>query len=69
MMLTYSWLKFIDKLVFKMCIVTYIQTSNIKLFTFFWVNPRRLCVTGRRFGTHYQFHLHRQVDEEWLGMG
>jgi hypothetical protein len=40
-----------------------------KCSSFFWVIPRRLCVTGRRFGTLYWFHLHRQVDEEWLGMG
>jgi hypothetical protein len=30
---------------------------------------RRLYITSRRFGTLYRFHLHRQVDEEWLGMG
>jgi len=26
---------------------------------FFWVFPRRQIVVGRRFGTLYQFHLHR----------
>jgi hypothetical protein len=44
----------------------YSKTVTVQ-FSFFWVNPRRLCVTGRRFGTLYRFHLHRQVDEEWLG--
>jgi hypothetical protein len=40
--------------------------SNHFLFWFssFWVIPRRLCVTGRRFRTLYRFHLHRQVDED-----
>ena len=30
----------------------------------FWVIPRRLSSKNQRFGTLYQFHLHRQVDEE-----
>ena len=30
---------------------------------FFWVIPRRLSFNGRRFGTLYRFHLHRQLDE------
>jgi hypothetical protein len=34
-------------------------------FAFFWVNPQRLCVSGRCFRTHYQFHLHRQVNQEY----
>ena len=29
----------------------------------FWVIPRRLSSNCRRFGTHYRFHLHRQVNE------
>jgi len=29
----------------------------------FWVIPRRLSSNCRRFGTHCQFHLHRQVNE------
>ena len=29
------------------------------LYIFFWVFPRRQIVVGRRFGTLYQFHLHR----------
>ena len=29
----------------------------------FWVIPRRHKANSRRFGTLYQFHLHRQVDE------
>ena len=29
--------------------------------------PRRLGSNSRRFGTLYRFHLHGQVDEEWLG--
>jgi hypothetical protein len=29
---------------------------------FFWVIPWRLSFYGRRFGTLYRFHLHRQVD-------
>jgi hypothetical protein len=32
----------------------------------FWVIPRRLVLGSRRFGTPYQFHLYRQVDEVWL---
>ena len=31
------------------------------LYAFFWVIPRRLNVTCRRFGTPCLFHLHRQV--------
>jgi len=30
--------------------------------SFFWVIPRRLSSNCRRFGTHYRFHLHRQVN-------
>jgi len=33
------------------------------LYVFFWVIPRRLISNSRRFGTLYQFHLHRHVDE------
>ena len=32
-------------------------------FVPFWVIPRRLSSNCRRFGTHYRFHLHRQVNE------
>ena len=31
------------------------------MYTFFWVIPQRLNFICRRFGTHYLFHLHRQV--------
>jgi hypothetical protein len=31
----------------------------VNVVQFLWVIPRRLCVTGRRFGTLYRFHLHR----------
>ena len=31
------------------------------LYVFFWVFPRRLIVVCRRFGTLYQFHLHRHT--------
>ena len=31
------------------------------LFVFFWVIPRRLIYICRHFGTHYLFHLQRQV--------
>ena len=34
-------------------------------FVPFWVIPRRLSSNCRRFGTHYRFHLHRQVNEIW----
>ena len=34
--------------------------SKCNLFLF-WVIPRRLSSNCRRFGTHYRFHLHRQV--------
>jgi len=36
--------------------------SKYNLFLF-WVIPRRLSSNCRRFGTHYRFHLHRQVNE------
>ena len=32
----------------------------------FWVIPRRLRFNCRRFGTHYRFHLHRQVNEVYF---
>ena len=32
----------------------------------FWVIPRRLSSNCRRFGTHYRFHLHRQVNEVYF---
>ena len=37
-------------------------------FVPFWVIPRRLSSNCRRFGTHYRFHLHRQVNEvcQWM---
>ena len=38
-------------------------------YVFFLLIPRRLGSNSRRFGTLYRFHLHAQVDEEWLGMG
>ena len=38
------------------------QSNTCKLFLF-WVIPRRLSSNCRRFGTHYRFHLHRQVNE------
>ena len=31
------------------------------LYAFFWVIPGRLTFICSRFGTHYLFHLHRQV--------
>ena len=31
MMLTYSWLNFTDMSLFTMCVVTYVQTSNIEV--------------------------------------
>jgi len=31
-----------------------------------WVIPRRLSSNCRRFGTHYQSHLHRQVNEYFI---
>ena len=36
------------------------------LYVFFWVIPRRLNFICRRFGTLCLFHLHRQVDVEFL---
>jgi hypothetical protein len=32
-------------------------------YVFFWVFPRRLSANSRRFGTLYEFHLQRQVNE------
>ena len=32
-------------------------------FVPFWVISRRLISNCRRFGTHYRFHLHRQMNE------
>ena len=39
-----------------------ISIRFISFYAFFWVIPRRLEFTCRRFGTLCQFHLHRQVD-------
>jgi len=40
--------------------LVFVQFLNEKkLFIPFWVIPRRLRFNCRRFGTHYQFHLHR----------
>jgi hypothetical protein len=35
-------------------------------YVFFWVFPRRLSANSRRFGTLYQFHLQRQVNEVYF---
>ena len=39
------------------------KTVQYMYFIPFWVIPRRLSSNCRRFGTHYRFHLHRQVNE------
>ena len=46
----------------------YIDTDTLfnlfhNVICFLWVIPRRHSAHSRRFGTLYQFHLHRQVDE------
>jgi hypothetical protein len=55
------------------CVVFYCKCRQfIEIYLaicFFWVIPRRLGSNSRRFGTLYRFHLHGQLDEEWLGMG
>jgi hypothetical protein len=35
-------------------------------YDFFWVFPRRLGANSRRFGTLYEFHLQKQVKEEFF---
>jgi len=35
-------------------------------FVPFWVIPRRLSSNCRRFGTHCQFQIHRQVNEYFI---
>jgi len=37
--------------------------NKLEQFVPFWVIPRRLSSNCRRFGTHYRFHIHRQVNE------
>jgi len=42
--------------------------TTLYLYVFFWVIPRRLNFICRHFGTLCLFHLHRQVDVEWLNL-
>ena len=39
---------------------------SLSYFVPFWAIPRRLSSNFRRFGTHYRFHLHRQVNEVYF---
>jgi len=39
----------------------YPEQDQYMQYVFFWVIPRRHNANSRRFGTLYQFHLHRQV--------
>ena len=46
---------------------SWFQTFSVfwMLYAFFWVIPRRLNFTFRRFGTLCLFHLHRQVSVKY----
>ena len=54
----------------KYFIITKSDIHKIVLSDFapFGVIPRRVSSNYRRFGTHYLFHLHRQVNEAHLPM-
>jgi len=52
------------------CWILDFKLSPCSICVFFWVIPRRLSSNSRRFGTLYQFHIHRQVDEVcWIVAG
>jgi len=49
-------------------VISWFQTFAVfwMLYTFFWVIPRRLNFTCRRFGTLCLSHVHRRIGVEWL---
>jgi len=50
----------------QLCNETKSEEGKEDVFIPFWVIPRRLSSNCRRFGTHYLFHLHRQVNEVYF---